>query len=438
MFPLFHSIKRIVARNSTRIGSRYAAIAMAQQLVQMVCGFLVLRWVAPPEMGVWQAVILIDTYSQIIRLGIVNAMAREYPFLLGKGKKDEAVQYIQTTEAYTIIAALSELVIIIVVMAMFGRDLNFDWRLGFLTLILYAPLNLYRGFLESTFRGGREFGILARIHLWGIVLNCVTLLLPVYYGFTGFCIRVLVITGITTLLLWLWRPVREKPKLISKCLKYLIFAGIPLFISNYLTAFAAGFSRIILLHEGGAPLAGLFSPVVSIIALGSMVPATLSVYLLPKLNFNFGASGAAKVITKAAIKAGFFCCLVMLPFIAIGWWLLPLVMEKMAPLYIDIIPAMRIALILSLVNCFRLTTVTFSVLQAWKPMFINLLFLIVTSYTGPHLGLKLWPTNPIFGVTVGALFAGLIQIPISLACVNLAGKQAHARTEKDIVLLQPQ
>lgn len=395
----------------------------------MACAVVVLRWIPPSEMGVWQTLLLIESYCQLVRLGIVNAMNREYPFLLGRGNAAEAIRYVQTAEFYTLSMVLLQ-VIGLTAAALLLAPSDINWRLGMLTLAVYAPSNLYRGFLEATYRGGQEFARLARAQWVLMVLSIVSLGLVIAFDFIGFCIRNLLLAIVSASVYFCFRPVEFKPRLSIKILKYLFWAGLPLFVSNYLTVVASTFNRVILLQQNGTMAVGLFAPVAAVITLGTLLPSTLSVYLLPRITYDFGASGSATQTIRQALKVALATSLLMAPLLVIGWCLLPVVVRKFAPLYSEATTAMRIGLLVTVFGGVKLSTTAFSVLQAWKPMFVYLFILVGTSWIGPWAAVRSWPGSPLEGVAIGMLAASIVQIPVVLGCLYWAATRAprkHSR-----------
>ena len=62
----------------------FASSNILWQITFVSCELFILRIIDPDLIGIWQMVILIQSYSIISRLGIINAMNREFPYLLGQ------------------------------------------------------------------------------------------------------------------------------------------------------------------------------------------------------------------------------------------------------------------------------------------------------------------------------------------------------------------
>lgn len=403
-----------------------SAVATAYQVVQMATSLVVLRWITPEQNGVWQTMLVLESYLLAVRLGVPNAMNRHYPFLLGAGEQERAVAVVRSAHAYTLVACAAELVGLVV--AWFLLPAGFGWQLALVAFAFYAPATLYRGYLEATFRGGRDFARLARVQLWLIVACVVTVPWVVWWGFPGYLARAAALAVAGIVLLHRERPVRVGPRWDRSIVLMLLVTGLPLFVANYGSGVAATFPRLWLLAEGGERQLGLFTPVAALISLGSLVPSVIGVYLLPRLNHDLGGSGDARGTARDSLRASAWSAALLAPFLGLAWFILPWAMELLLPAYVAAVPAMRWALLLVLVGCFRVATMTFSVLQAWKPMFVHLAVVMLTSFVAPWWVLELTALGPVESVTVGLVAAGVLQLAVGFWCVRWAVRAYSSAT----------
>lgn len=399
--------------------SPYGAVGLLQQCVQMGCALIVIRWVAPEQMGLWQTALLLESYSYLVRFGVVNAMNREVAILAGRNESARSLRYVAVTEAFTLHAAALQFVGLAIAGWLFLPRTG-GWILAYAALLLSAPLNLYTGFLEATYRSGQHFMRLARAQLGLVVIQVATVPLVALFGFEGLCGRVSVVAAATLLLHGKHRPIAFGPALCPTILRTLFFTGMPLFAANYLTVVAGGFNRILLLQHGGAALVGLYTPVAALVTLAALVPSTCATYLLPRLNFNFGQSGAADEVIRQTWNVAISGTLIAVPIALLGWLAAPALIREFAPQYVDAIPAAKLGVGIALVGGMRIMTTAFSVLQAWGPMFINLGFLVLFSWLGPWLALRVEPSDPLAAVVGGSLLAALAQIPVTYLSLRAA------------------
>src|SRR4051812_28883411 len=82
--------------------SLFAMSSVILNFTGIISGFIVYKWVDPYYIGLWSSLLLVDTYSTFLRLGVINGMNREFPYWLGKGDTEKANRLIQTTFYYTL------------------------------------------------------------------------------------------------------------------------------------------------------------------------------------------------------------------------------------------------------------------------------------------------------------------------------------------------
>lgn len=389
----------------------------------MICSIVVLRWVSPAENGVWQSLVLLESYFGIVRLGVINSFNRQFPFLSGRGERAKADATAQSAEAYTLLACGVEVLGLLIVCAWAGAE---HWRAAAFAMTLYAPAMLYRTYLEATCRSGREFSILARNQAWLILAQVLSVPLVWVGGFEGYLGRSVLIAVGGTWLLYRSRPVRLPPRWDWAVVGMLVMTGMPLFVSNYGTVVASTFGRMLLLQRGGEHELGLFTPVSAMFTLGVMAPSIISTYLLPRLNFDLGRTDDATAVADNSWRVGLACAALMLPFAAVGWWLIPVAVEKILPAYAESVPAMRWGLLLVLAGCFKIATLPLSVLQAWPQLFAYVGAVLGTNYLCPALLLRETTLRPIVAVTIGLVAAAMLQVVAAALCVRSAVKGYRA------------
>lgn len=390
----------------------------------MACGMLLLRWVPPEQMGIWMALQAVEAYALCIRLGVLNAMNREYPFLAGKGEMDKALQVIQATAIY--MAACSGVFIVgfsVAGMILAGKGPN--WRLALVAYSLHSAGAVWRSFLEGTFRGGHEFARLSALQLGSTLIHVLTVPLAALYGFSGYCARAIIIAILTTGLLHVFRPVRHIWALEYRMLPTLLREGLPLFASNYITSFAAQLPRMALLAAGGAGLLGLYAPVAALLSAGMLVPAALLGYLLPLQNFKFGQGGKRTAIIARAWRHALTISAVMLPIGIAGWWLATQMVPRWLPKYSPSLPAMIYAIGGFVLSPLRMVTSVFSTFKAWWPMMVHVCLGVIINSASLWVMWKLNQGAVLVAIVQGTVIAQVLHALAAWPCLTWASRQTE-------------
>ena len=391
----------------------------------MACNVAVLRWLPPAQIGIWLTLQVVEAYALWIRLGVLNAMNREYPFLLGRGKDAEAVAHVQAAGAYMGACAIA-------VAGGFGAaawvwaERGPDWQWALAAYAVQAGGGVWRSFLEGTFRGGSDFRKLAVVQLVGAALQVATLPLVALAGFRGFCCRAVALVVVITGLLHALRPVRAVWRWSRGILARLLVDGLPLFAANYLSAISAQFPRVLLAAAGGTALLGLYAPAAAVFTLGAMLPGTLLTFMLPGQNHAYGRHGDARAIATAAWRQALALSALLLPLGLAGVWLLPPLVRAWFPDYAPGAHVLGWAAVGAALAPLRLATSVFSTLKAWRPMLAHALLGLALAWLGPWLWLRADGGDPLRAVVLGSVAALVAHAAAAWPCVRWAVREAAA------------
>jgi O-antigen/teichoic acid export membrane protein len=403
----------------------FGGASLAAQAVQMACSVAVLRWVPPAQIGLWLTLQVVEAYALWVRLGVLNAMNREYPLLLGQGKNAEAVAHVQAAGAYLAACAVA-------VTAAFGAaawvwaERGPDWQWALAAYGLHAGGGVWRSFLEGTFRGGQDFRKLAMVQLAGAALQIATLPLVAALGFRGFCVRAMALAVALTAICHAARPVRAGLRWSRGLIAKLLVDGLPLFAANYLGAIGAQFPRVLLAAAGGTALLGLYAPAAAVLALGALLPGTLLTYLLPGQNRAYGRDRDAPAIAAAAWRRALAASAVLLPLAILGAWALPPAVRRWFPDYAAGAHVLGWAALAAALAPLRLATSVFSTLKAWRPMLAHALLGLVLAWLGPWVWLRIDGADPLRAVVLGSLAALGLHALAAWPCVRWAVRSAPA------------
>lgn len=391
----------------------YAGMVVTGQSINMVAGLLVMRWLGPAELGVWQSMLTLETYCLVVRLGVINGMNRQLPFLLGQGDRAGAVRHAETTLSYTLVTG-GVLLAGFVAAALWWPGVDATWQLSLLTLACFTPCGLYSAFNEATYRGSRTFGLLGRLILGNALLGTVLLVLLPLWGYAGQCVRLAVVAASHALLTAVLRPIDVRPRFSPAVLRGLLTVGIPLFLQNYFSRVCLGVSSLVLLWLGGPTALGYFAPAAAMLSVVGMVPNSLQSYLQPQLHYEYGRDGSREAVVAKARRTAAGLTFAAVPVALVGALFLPMAVEVALPQYRPSATAMQVTVLVGVCRIFGLAAAAFSTLTAWREMFVNQAAFGILHAAGALAGGWATPEQPWLGVAVGLLAASLCHIPITL------------------------
>jgi O-antigen/teichoic acid export membrane protein len=299
------------------------------------------RYIDPEYMGIWAVVTIVETYSNIVRLGIVNGMNRELPHALGKGEKGQAIKYAQTTLAYTILVVF--LTIVASPFLLSSADLKPIYLWAMIVGVTKIVLNQYMSYIGGTFRTTDNFNKLSNIQF--IVIGSRLLFIPliIAFGFVGYIIMQLLVVTLNSLLLYLKRPFPVKPKFHKESFFTLFKTGFPIFLSSYAISFVATFPKLFILKYGTVTLLGLYAPVFTLITAFSAFPNALSTYYYPRLSYQLGKGSSPYRLFISILKV-YGVSILLVIVLLIGIYLFIDYFPLLFPKYKESLPILKLSL----------------------------------------------------------------------------------------------
>jgi hypothetical protein len=137
------------------------------------------------------------------------------------------------------------------------------------------------------------------------------------------------------------------------------------------------------------------------------------------LNFEYGRTTSRTGVLKNAIKTTLLSLALSVPVLVVGWFVLPGLVARVAPNYNVSPVTIHLALIVAVASTTKLCSNAFSVLGAWKSMYINSGITLLAFWMGPHYGARWMPSAPIEGALWGMIAAQLFQMAAVFGMIAL-------------------
>jgi O-antigen/teichoic acid export membrane protein len=402
----------------------FAASSMVLHGATLVSGIVVLRWVPPSLMGVWQIMLLAESYALVLRMGIPNAMNRELPYLLGRGEADRGRQTAATAQLHALVCSILVFAGFTVAGVALGGGAP-GWQAAAFARAVSASTNFYIVYLLGTFRSHENFKALAGIQFGqaGMVL-----LMPVFtyfWGYEGLCIHA-ALQGLA--LAWLahaWRPLRVRPRFYPQAWSLLWRTGLHLFLTSYILIVVRDLEKIFLVWRGNVEVVGLFTPALAVIHSMEVIPAALSSYIYPRMSFRLGKTDDPLQLGRITFLMMGLSIALCTPLAIGGWVALPWVVHNLVPQYAPALPAMRVALFTGMFLAAVSGTTVLRALKSWKHLygFIGLMGLSKFAM----LSLLVRKDNLLMGAAWGGLVASVVTGGAAALSCALATKYFYTQ-----------
>lgn len=401
----------------------FTASSLVYMAASMVSNLVVIRWLAPAEAGIWQTLVMVQSWFSFVQLGFFNGLNHELPFRWGRGERDLALRMASVTFGWSLLCATLAPIAFGVALLFYADEPQ--WALGLGAAGMATAFTFYREYLGVTFRTAEAFHDLAWINVVQAVLAVATVPLVVAGAFDGLCLRMAVLGAAAAALLHWKRPHRLRPAWDLDVAKRLVAVGAPFVAIGFLASFANGLDRVILLGTGGVTAVGLFTPALALKAGATFLPGALNQLLLPRLEFRRGQAGDPHALWRTSSKAVAVSTLLMLPVVLLGWFLLPPLVRFAFPQYEAGIDAARVVLLGTLLSGLEAGTAVLSATRSYVRLASLQVAAVVLLGGLPWLFTFAF-ADPLVAVATGFLVARLLLFPLGL---GLMYRATHPRVD---------
>lgn len=330
---------------------------------------LVFRWLDPLAMGYWSAAQLVTLPLDALKLGILSGLAREYPYLLGRGEGKRAHRLAEAALAHSLLMCGLGL------LAVGGLGLlspdSGSARVAAITAALVWALGYYAQFVRATFRSSVAFTRLGGIELGIALMGVVTLVLVEWLGFQGLLLRAVLLATIASGAFFAFRPVRARPRIHWIAIQEMFHFGRHTYITSYMLLVGQQAERMALLaFAGGVEAVGLYSPVLGIWSLLQVIPNVLHASSYPQFIEAYGRDHDTRRLLKGLLGQIRKTALIMVFISAFasmtGWTIVVYLLPKYSAAGLPIIITCCAGPFLSV----RMLATYYSALKSWPNYYI--------------------------------------------------------------------
>ncbi len=332
--PVMASVAQISAGN------------LAVLAIQVATGFLMARWVAPYDMGVWNTVSIVLVYAPFLTLGVFSGLNRELPYLVGRGLGEEARGMAEAAYGWAVALAAVTCPAVLVVTAWFFARGQAKLAWAALALGVTAFFWWFSAYLGTTYRTHHEFGRLARNNTIVALVGVVLMLLVRQYGFHGMLVRAALLGFLAVAALHFRRPIPVRPRWGTARLVSLVKVGVPIYILGQLSALQGSLDRVFLMQSTHA--LGLYTLALQAGTAASLVPNSFSTVVYPRMAQRYGETQRAGGLWVLAAKASLAASALGAAVGIAGWVATRYVVEWFLPNYVSGIRAAQWASFLGL------------------------------------------------------------------------------------------
>jgi O-antigen/teichoic acid export membrane protein len=347
---------------------------MISNVMRIVSGILVARFVLPEMLGTFNGIGIIMGYLPILQLGVMNGLNRELPYCFGKGEIEKAKRYAAVAQFWEMALASMAFTVLTLIAIYCLFQSQYLYAAGFFTYGLSSIYHYYGlNYLQILFRTNHDFNKLSNIALIIAFVSLISVILVWKWQFYGLCIRSILLVVIEMYFLWKWKPLFVFPAWNFQAIKEITKIGVPIFIVGIVYSLWTTLQNSMVLKLGGAEQFGLFALAVMIENSMSIVEHSVSQVIYPKMAFEYGSGKGINELVKISFKPIFYVFISLIPFILIAWYILPFAIKILLPNYMNGIEAARWTMLLILVAIWGVNNNIFNVVKKQKDFLISIM-----------------------------------------------------------------
>ncbi|NEU10281.1 oligosaccharide flippase family protein [Flavihumibacter sp. R14] len=396
----------------------YSGGSIVKAIAQLLAGFIIAKFIAPDDLGLWTTLNLAVTYSVFLQAGLINGLNLELPAAYGRGREEDANQIAGTVQLLTIISSIA-ILLIGVLCFLFMPIIDPKIRFGLLGITLFIAISFYQNYLMSTFRSKNSFSNLAIIQMADGFVNLITLVLVVYYTYYGLILKSIIVILIYVLLLHIYRPIRVKLVWSKEVAFKLIKVGLPIFGLSYIVELSTTVDRLVLLKYADITSVGLYSFGFYALSTFTILSASIASYIYPQMTYRYAKDNDKIALWIYLKKITLFLFIGQLLLAIVGYYIIPFLVKVYFPTYILSISTMQILLFAGVFKGSVIGANALWSMKHWKYMVIYQVNLSVLLVALPYSAVYVFQ-NKIEGVAYGILLANAINLLFGLYLTYLA------------------
>jgi O-antigen/teichoic acid export membrane protein len=275
-------------------------------------------------------------------------MARDYPYLRGRGLHEKAEQVKNITLTFSMWMSVIPAVMILAYLVARWQHLQFAFRIGLLFLSVFLFVQRFYDLILGLLRSDKRFGILSQVMLINAVGGLIVSVLLVYrwniYGlFVG---TALVTFGCLAFIdranryrfnyRWRWQELGRELRL-----------GVPLVVASSLFLLLKSLDKLIIANKLGFYELGLYSIATMAYSYVMSLPMMLGHVWYPSLQEEYGRKQTAQGIKNYLLTTVFICSILVPTICGIAIFTVPVIVLVLLPKFAAGITAMKICVLSS-------------------------------------------------------------------------------------------
>lgn len=301
------------------------------------------RFLGPTQVGIWATLQILLEYSKYASLGTLYSVAREIPYLIGKGETRTAEQI--KNVVFTVVLSGSFLIGWVIFLFAFLTRGRFAPEMTYGLFFVSGMIVLQRvgDLLIGLLRCYKKFGLASAQMIWSSIVNAVLVgVLTYFFKIYGFIWAIALSYIFNILYIQLHHDFHLKFNFEPKRFQSIVLFGLPLMLIGMLTTVVRSVDRILVAKFLGFEALGFYSIALMVSSFIGNFSNSIGIVLVPHLQERFGTQDNPKDLSGFLRKTGEAFSLITPAVIGAAWLLGPFLIRLFLPQFVPGIPAMKI------------------------------------------------------------------------------------------------
>lgn len=345
----------------------FAGSNIAVSVIAGVGGLLQARWVAPEVFGEFQQYAILTGYLGILTQVVNDGLIRQYPYYIGKGEQEKALDVAGIAKWWFMLATVIGLLVFsaLTVRAAFLQD----WRavLGWGAQMFAVTVTFYGGFLAIMYRTANDFKRLSLNNLICAGSGFCLLGLVRLFGYSGVAIRNMCQNALQVYVNHKHLPVSIKAHFDWIKFKELSAISLKFSIPAYMHAAGLSSTRgALLLYFCSKTGLGVYSMAVAFKLMAMSFSNSLNQIFNVKVIMRYGRTENVWECLKYSMKPALLALILSACVVIGGWLLLPPFITMFVPKYAQAIPVINVLLLSVLIFPLSLPLLSLKAALMWR------------------------------------------------------------------------
>lgn len=325
----------------------FVATTIISSGMHFIFSIYVKSYVSPLEYGMYSTCLLLQTYMSYLQCGTLNAFNRDYPQLMGAGKKDECEKYRNTVLSFimTIYVFAAIIVSCAIIIVSHIKEIDIRYIVGLLLIVFITIITMIENFGNYRCRIDKGFKYISLVTLAELLSLPVSFVLIKKVGYYTIFINS-ILAMLIGIVFYYRYSFRDFKFVIDKDFLFnIIRSGMPLLISGLIWTVVNSIDKFVILGFINTEALGIYGIAQNAFTYMVLIPTAMSQIFYAQMGKEYGRTGDMRILTTMAMKFSTILAALTSLVALVAYFFLPLLVETFMPSYSNGVPAAQILIL---------------------------------------------------------------------------------------------